>query len=53
VLIVTQEFTKNPIKRDEIAVRQLHALKEYNPPTAKKLRLSDVHAMFLHMRDHL
>jgi hypothetical protein len=34
---------ENAIKRDEIAARQLHLLREYNPPRAKKLRLSDVH----------
>jgi hypothetical protein len=43
---------ENPIKRDEIAARQLRALRVYSPPRAKKLRLSDVHAMFLHMRNH-
>jgi hypothetical protein len=43
---------KDAIKRDEIAACQLRALRVYSPPRAKKLRLSDVHAMFLHMRDH-
>jgi hypothetical protein len=42
----------NAIKRDEIAARQLHVLRGYNPPRAKKLRLLDVHEMFLAMRDH-
>jgi hypothetical protein len=37
------------IKRGEIAARQLHALRAYNPPRAKKLRLSDVHEMFQEM----
>jgi hypothetical protein len=37
------------IKRDEIAARQLHALRACNPPRAKKLRLSDVHEMFQEM----
>jgi hypothetical protein len=42
---------KDGIARDEIAARQLRALRDYNRPSAKKLRLSDVHEMFLHMRD--
>jgi hypothetical protein len=40
------------IKRDEIAARQLRALRPYNAPRAKKLRLSDVHEMFQEMKDH-
>jgi hypothetical protein len=45
-------FAENdPIKRDEIAARQLRALKDYNPPRAKKLRLFDVKEMFLQMRN--
>ena len=43
---------ENPIKRDGIAVRQLRALREHHRPREKKLRLSDVKAMFLHMRNH-
>jgi hypothetical protein len=43
---------KNVIKHDEIAARQLHVLRNYNPPRAKKLLLSDVHEMFLQMKDH-
>jgi hypothetical protein len=43
---------KNAIKRDEIAARQLHVLRAYDPPRAKKLRLSEVHEMFLQMKDH-
>jgi hypothetical protein len=38
---------RQPHKADEIAARQLHALKPYYPG---KLRLSDVKAMFLVMR---
>ena len=38
-------------KRDAIAVRQLHALKEYQRPRDKKLGLTDLKAMFLQMRD--
>ena len=40
----------NPIKRDEIAARQLHALRGYLRPRDKKLRLSDVKELFERMR---
>jgi hypothetical protein len=40
----------NPIKRDEIAARQLHALGEYRRPRDRKLRLSDVKELFEQMR---
>ena len=43
---------RNPIKRDEITARQLHALSGYLRPRDKKLRLSDVKAMFAEMKDH-
>ena len=43
---------ENQIKRDGIAVRQLRALREHQGPGEKKLRLSDVKAMFLEMKDH-
>ena len=39
-------------KRDVIAVRQLHALKEHQGPREQALGLSDVKAMFLQMRNH-
>jgi hypothetical protein len=39
---------KNRIKADEIAARQLHALKQYY---SGKLKLTDVKAMFVEMRD--
>jgi hypothetical protein len=39
-------------KRDEIALRQLHALREHQGPREQALGLSDVKAMFLHMRNH-
>jgi hypothetical protein len=42
---------ENRYKQDEIALRQLHALKEHQEPREKKLRLSDVKAMFLQMKD--
>jgi hypothetical protein len=38
------------IKRDAIAARQLHALKEHEGPREKALRLSDVKQMFLEMK---
>jgi hypothetical protein len=38
----------NAIKRDEIAARQLHALRQHQPG---KLLLSDVKRMFLQMKD--
>ena len=41
---------ENPIKRDGIALRQLHALSQQQGPRDKKLGLSEV-AMFLQMRD--
>jgi hypothetical protein len=41
----------NPIKRDEIAARQLHALRGYLRPRDKKRRLSDVKELFEQMRD--
>jgi hypothetical protein len=40
----------NQIKRDEIAARQLHALKEFQGPREKKLRLADVIEMFAQMK---
>jgi hypothetical protein len=38
----------NAIKRDEIAARQLHALRQHH---TGRLRLFDVKEMFLRMRD--
>jgi hypothetical protein len=43
---------KNSIKRDEIAARQLHALRQCQGPREKPLRLSDVTQMFAEMKDH-
>ena len=37
-------------ERDEIAARQLHALREHLP-RGSKLRLTDVHELFLAMKD--
>jgi hypothetical protein len=41
----------NAIKRDELASRQLHALREYQGPREKKLRVHDVKEMFEQMKD--
>jgi hypothetical protein len=41
----------DPMKRDEIALRQLHVLRQHQRPRDKALRLSDVKATFLEMRD--
>ena len=41
----------SPMKRDEIALRQLIALKDYQGKREKPLRLSDVKRMFLHFRN--
>lgn len=38
-------------KADEIAARQLHALRAYQGPREKKLKLTDVKRMFLEMKD--
>ena len=40
----------NAIKRDEIAARQLHALRQFKGPR-EKLRLADVKEMFEQMKD--
>ena len=40
------------LKRDEIALRQLHVLREHQGPRDETIRLSDVKAMFLQMRNH-
>jgi hypothetical protein len=42
---------RNPIKADEIAARQLDALREYLRPRERELRLSDVKELFKQMRD--
>jgi hypothetical protein len=38
-------------KADEMAVRQLHALREHIGPQEKKLRFYDVKEIFVRMRD--
>jgi hypothetical protein len=42
---------QNPIKRDEIAARQMTALRQFQRPRENRLRLSDVRRMFEEMRD--
>ena len=42
---------RDPIKADAIAARQLVALRQYQGPREKKLRLSDVKEMFQQMKD--
>jgi hypothetical protein len=42
----------NAIKHDEIASRQLQALRENQGPREKKLRVHDVEEMFEQMKDH-
>ena len=39
-------------KRDEIAGRQLHALRQYQRPREQKFRLADVKRLFELMKDH-
>jgi hypothetical protein len=41
------------IKRDEIAARQMSALRKYQGPREKPVRIPDIREMFLQMRDHL
>jgi hypothetical protein len=40
---------KNPIKRDEIAGRQMHALRQYQGPREKPVRIPDLMEMFREM----
>jgi hypothetical protein len=39
------------VKRDEIAGRQLHTLRQYQAPDEKKFRLADVKRLFELMKD--
>jgi hypothetical protein len=43
---------KDAIKADAIAARQLHALRQYQGPRKKRLRLADVKEIFLQMKHH-
>jgi len=42
---------KHPIRRDEIARRQLVALRDYNPSSVRELLLPDIYEMFEKIRD--
>jgi hypothetical protein len=42
----------NPTRRDAIAAHQLSVLGQYQNPRDGKLRLSDVKAMFVQMKDY-
>jgi hypothetical protein len=42
---------KTGLEKDEIAARQLHELQKHQRPGEKKLRLVDVHELFLAMKD--
>ncbi len=44
---------KTGFERDEIAARQLHALREYQRPGEKPIKLAHVHELFLAMREAL
>jgi hypothetical protein len=43
---------ESPIKRDEIAGRQMHVLREYQGPREKPIRIPDITEMFRQMREH-
>ena len=43
----------NPIKRDEIAGRQMSALRQYQGPREKPARIPDAKDMFRQMMDEL
>ncbi len=42
---------KDPFKRDEIATRQLHALRQFQRPREKELCLADIRQIFLASKD--
>jgi hypothetical protein len=42
---------ESPIKRDEIAGRQMAVLREYQGPREKPVRIPDIKEMFLRMRN--
>lgn len=44
---------RNQLEEDEIAARQCTALRAYQGPRDKKLRLTDVKQMFVAMKDEL
>ena len=42
----------NAIKRDEIAGRQMHALRKFQGPREEPVRIPDIKEMFEMMKDH-
>ena len=42
----------NAIKRDEIAGRQMHVLRQFQGPREKPVRITDIKQMFEEMRHH-
>ena len=44
---------KDSIKRDEIAARQIHVLRQYQGPRERPIRLHEVKQMFHAMKDHV
>ena len=43
---------KTGFEKDEIAARQLHALREFQRPGDKQIKITDVHRLFAAMKDH-
>jgi hypothetical protein len=43
---------KSPIKRDEIASRQIHVLRQYQGKSDQPIKLHQVKQMFEEMRDY-
>jgi hypothetical protein len=43
---------KSPIKRDEIASRQIHVLRHYQGKNERPIKLHQVKQMFEEMKDH-
>ena len=42
---------KTGLEKDEVAVRQLHALREFQRPGDKQIKITDVHRLFAAMKD--
>jgi hypothetical protein len=43
---------KDSIKKDEIAARQIHVLRQYQGKRERPIKLHEVREMFLQMKDH-
>ena len=43
---------KTGFEKDEIAARQLHALREFQRPGDKQIKITDVQRLFAAMKDH-